>query len=229
MGTPPCIQPTLQTPHSAISLDEKSARTIARGRITRFSEEVSERLAKIQTNRPTKRLAWIRHVKAEFMKTFGDGVLTAFSDNRRVHGLLLHPVQDGIGGWLAASAYAIKFGNTLLTGGPLAYFSAHAIARMLERLRVVDPIHAMKEESFVWALAELTTTAHREHYLLPTKSGYFCGVWDQNDSLPVFTTWLPDRYLTVREQEVLTYLRYERRIGFTRGLEDSVHVTKENT
>ena len=100
-----------------------------------------------------------------------------------------------------------------------ALVSAHAIARLMERKREIDPLKALSSELLEWTFTELTIAniaCPCDFAIVPTQTGYFTADMDREESLYVLTTWLPDRLLTQAEVNTLTMLRRERRLQYSR-------------
>jgi len=197
-----------------ISLDEKSARVIAKGRIASQFEKVMSG-ASSNEKYPQKRLAWLRSVEAAIKKDLGDAIL--FSDRSKRHLLFvaLGPI-DGKPGWLELSSYKLPFDRPV-SGFVFAEFSAHSIARVMERLRTVETISVLREEVLPWSLPQLQT--HKaEDLILPTKTGYFVGIRDAEADIPILKTWLPDRLANDRERKAIELMREEARVGSVQDL-----------
>lgn len=203
-----------------VSLDEKSARTLARGRISRIVADRDEQIGNALNNLPGKRMAWLRAVQRDISLILGEPLLVVGATNRHVVFLCLDPVDERPG-WLVMTCCVCRYGREPGTV-PVTLLSAHAIARLMERLRDVDPIKALKSELLQWTLLVLMSTERAPNAILPTKNGYFTLEKDLEENLYVFTTWLADRQLSDREQEILATLRTEKRLGFSEKLSEVV-------
>lgn len=84
---------------SKVSIDEKSARTIARNRIEQVFAFRQEQLAGKISALPKKRKAWIRAVERDIRKVMGESLLLTIPGKREVFFLCLDPFEERPG-WL---------------------------------------------------------------------------------------------------------------------------------
>jgi len=203
-----------------VSLDEKSARTLARGRISRIVADRDEHLSRTIRNLPKKRHAWLRAIQRNVSLILGESLLLVGATNRHVLFVCLDPVDDRRG-WLEMSCYVCRFGREP-ESVTVALLSAHAIAQLMVRRRDVDPIAILKSEILKWTLIRLMDTEREQYAILPTETGYFTMGRDEKLGMYVFTTWLANRQLTDREQRTLATLRKEERLGFSEKLSNLV-------
>jgi len=203
-----------------VSLDEKSARTLARARISRIIADRDESLRRTIRNLPKKRHAWLRAIQRSVSLILGESLLLAGATNRQVLFVCLDPVDDRPG-WLEMTCYLCRFDREP-ESVTVALLSAHAIAQLMVRRRDVDPIAILKSEILKWTLLRLMDTEREPYAILPTETGYFTMGIDEELGIYVFTTWLANRQLTDREQRILAMLRKEERLGFSEKLADVV-------
>lgn len=205
---------------SKVSIDEKSARTIARSRIDRLFASRQEQLERKASALPQKRKAWIRAVDQSIRKVMGESLLLTAPGKRDVFFLCLDPVEERPG-WLWLTGGVFHFQNEpMLT--PFGLVSAHAIARLMERKREIDPVKALSSEFLEWTFTELMIAMiadESEFAIVPTRTGYFTAEKDQEEGVYVLTTWLPDRLLTYAQVNALAVLRRERRLELNRELD----------
>ena len=216
MRTPPNTSVTA----SKVSIDEKSARTIARSRIEQVFACRSEQLNGEMSVFPQKRKAWIRAVEREIRRVMGESLLFTVPGKREVFFLCLDPVEERPG-WLWLTGGALHFNQPPVMAS-FALVSAHAIARLMERKREINPLKALSSEFLEWTFTELTIAniaCPCDFAVVPTQTGYFTADMDREESLYVLTTWLPDRLLTQAEVNTLTMLRGERRLQYSRDLD----------
>lgn len=205
---------------SKVSIDEKSARTIARGRIEQLFAFREEQLRKKSTGLPQKRNAWLRAIEREIQKVMGESLLLTAVNKRDVFFVCLDPWEERPG-WLWLTGGTLRFqSEPWMTAFGLV--SAHAIARLMERKREVDPLKALSSELLEWTFAELiiaTLDDERDFAMVPTRSGYFTAEKDRELIVFVLTTWLPDRLLRQAQVDALAILRREGRLQYGRELE----------
>lgn len=212
------VLPEVRLRMPSITLDEKSARTIARGRIEKHDQAILEKFSQDKSVYPSKRLAWLRSVEADLPARFGKSLLSVMHDKRRVCAIVLGGLGDEKPGWIALTVLIFPFKHRAKPIS-VAYFSAHSVARLMERLREVDPIQAVRSELLEWSFMPLIkANGATEELICPTKTGYFAGTWDPEYCGVVFKTWLPDRLSSALENEVLNKLRKEARLGRAREM-----------
>ena len=214
------MKPHIREPgQGKVSLDEKSARKIAAGRIADYAQMVLDHSGKPL---PQKRMAWLRELEARIRNRFGAGVLFISKDKRGLLCFVLCPYKFERVDSLEIVFLLYHFGKAS-QGDTIAQFSGHAVARLMERIRNVDPIVAVSGEFLQWTHAPLFkeyTGLHHDFLLLPTKTGYFMGKWDGEQFKYVMQTWLPDRLLNDSEQAALAKLRDEGQLGYCEKLSE---------
>lgn len=203
-----------------VSLDEKSARTIARGRISALLEHRNRAVRKILHNLPHKRNAWIRAVEKALRQALGESLISLVAAKRFVLFYCLDPIEERPG-WLSISGGWLQFSDVPISGS-ISLISAHAIARLMERRREVNPVTAFSSECLHWTLLELTFDQRFPFVIVPTQTGYFVVEGNAEFTKYVFTTWLADRQLSDVEQKILAKLRLEKRLGVGNKLADVV-------
>lgn len=165
-------------------------------------------------------------MEARVRAVFGETLIVVWSDKRKVGAVVLNGFEDQRPGWLAASVFIFPFGTREARATNIAWFSAHSVARLMERLRDVNPMETMVRELLSGPLAALTTVTDTQDLILPTKTGYFIGARDRDLRAPVFKTWLPDRLANNHERQVLDTLRREEKIGYARNMTVSTQPTE---
>jgi hypothetical protein len=213
-------QPNISVTASKVSIDEKSARTIARSRIEQLFASRQEQLGRKASALPQKRKAWIRAVDQSIRKVMGESLLLTNPGKREVLLFCLDPVEERPG-WLWLTGGVLHFQNEPMLAA-FGLISAHAIARLMERKREVDPVKALSSEFLEWTFTELIIAmiaAESEFAIVPTQTGYFTAEKDQEEGVYVLTTWLPDRLLTYAQVNALAALRTERRFQYNRELD----------
>ena len=198
------------------TLDEASARKVARGQISVMVEKTAERIANTSTKFPAKRGAWLRAVEAGFRKGYKDNILTLVSEKRRVLVVYFLPLAEQYDGWLAVEASVATFGAEMRVF-KISVISEHALARLMQGLRDCSLLDALRDQFLEWFLSTILAciaSPNRPDILcVPTKSGYFTAKWDRMHSTFVYTDWQPDRLLTDKERTLLDRLRSEERLG----------------
>lgn len=208
---PPMTQrPNTSTPR--VSIDEKSARTIARSRIEQVFAVRQEQLAGKASTLPQKRKAWIRAVERNIRRVMGESLLLTAPGKREVLFLCLDPFEERPG-WLWLTGGILHFQNEPVLAA-FGLVSAHALARLMERKREVDPVKALSSEFLEWTFTELMIAMiadESDFAIVPTQTGYFTAEKDKEEQVYVFTTWLPDRLLTqtLSAESMTAYKNYE--------------------
>lgn len=211
-----CI-PGPQEPRK-VSLDEKSARRIAAGRIGEYANSLFEfDFGPL----PKKRIAWLRALEGKVEEKYGAGLLGMVKDKHRLNWAALVPgVHEQVGS-LSIGSFDWKFGG-FRDVIRLAQFSAHAVSRVMERTREIDPINAVSGEILPWMVLLLMYEMLGPHdfLLLPSKTGCFMGKRDEAEGMVFIRTWLPDRLLNDAEQAAVAKLRKDEQLGYCEKLAD---------
>ena len=209
--------PNTSVTGSKVSIDEKSARTIARSRIEQVFALRQEQLARKLSALPQKRKAWIRAVERDIRKVMGESLLLTIPGKREVFFFCLDPFEERPG-WLWLTGGVLHVHNEPMLAS-IALLSAHAIARLMERKREVDPVKALSSEFLEWAFMEFARALiadEGDFAIVPTETGYFPAQKDPEQGVYVLTTWLPDRLLTYAQVNTLAVLRREQRFQYIR-------------
>jgi hypothetical protein len=215
----PVAKRSTETGQAKVSLDEKSARRIAAGRNLDYLKNLFRQGNKKPL--PTKRIAWLRAVEARAKKSFGKSFLFARRDKRLLLCLLLLPLDSERPDSLHIVAHAFEFDkeDQVII---IAHCSGHAVGRVMERVREVDPIAAIAGEILDWTLINMFVESTNPHdfILLPTRTGCFMCKGDHADFEIIIQTWLPDRLLNDAERGALDKLRNEQQLGFCEKLSE---------
>ena len=207
------------------NLDMASAKRIARGQINRVAETISERIARLPAQMPGKRLAWLRETENLYRQTYEEVLIGVASEKRRVFAVYLMPLAEQFEGWLSIEVAVASFKGAR-TNFVLAAVAEQTIARMLEGLKSVDAIEALRNElsewNFIQLLQSMLLPTPQEVVYVATESGYFVTKWNADRHSYIMTSWLSDRLATDHERTVLRKLRREERLGTGPSLAECV-------
>lgn len=207
------------------NLDMASAKRIARGQINRVAETISERIARLPAQMPGKRLAWLREAENLYRQTYDEVLIGVASEKRRVFAVYLMPLAEQFEGWLSIEVAVASFKGAR-TNFVLAAVAEQTIARMLEGLKSVDAIEALRNElsewNFIHLLQSMLLPTPQEVVYVATESGYFVTKWNADRHSYIMTSWLSDRLATDHERTVLRKLRREQRLGTGPNLAECV-------
>lgn len=207
------------------NLDVASAKRIARGQINRVAETISERIARLPAQMPGKRLAWLREAENLYRQTYDEVLIGVASEKRRVFAVYLMPLAEQFEGWLSIEVAVASFKGAR-TNFVLAAVAEQTIARMLEGLKSVDAIEALRNElsewNFIQLLQSMLLPTPQEVVYVATESGYFVTKWNADRHSYIMTSWLSDRLATDHERTVLRKLRREQRLGTGPNLAECV-------
>jgi hypothetical protein len=204
------------------TLDDASARKIARGQISVAIENINSRITSLATSYPAKRGAWLRVVEDHYKETYKETLLHIETDKRRVVAFFLWPLADSYDGWIAIDVVVATFGSGTRQLR-IAAITENAVVKLMQGLRETSHLDALRAQTLDWALNRVMTCYAEQNrpnnVCIPTKSGYFTAKWDLLHKAYVFTGWHPDRLLNDREQAILERLRREKQIGMKDRLE----------
>ena len=207
------------------NLDLTSAKRIARGQINRVSESISARVARLPAQMPAKRLAWLRETEHLYRQTYDEVLIGIASEKRRVFAVYLMPLAQEFEGWLSIEVAVASFKGAR-SSFVLAAVAEQTIARMMEGLKSVDAIEALRNElsewNFVQLLQSMLLPTPQDVVYVATESGCFVAKWNAERHSYIMTSWLPDRLATDHERTVLRRLRREQRLGAGPSLADCI-------
>jgi membrane protein YqaA with SNARE-associated domain len=207
------------------NLDLASAKRIARGQINRVAESISERVARLPSQMPVKRLTWLRETENLYRQTYDEVLIGIASEKRRVFAVYLMPLAEEFEGWLSIEVAMASFkgARTIFV---LAAVAEQTIARMMEGLKSVDAIEALRNElsewNFIQLLQSMLLPMPQDVVYVATASGCFVAKWNAQRHSYIMTSWLPDRLATDHERTVLRRLRRDERLGAGPSLTDCI-------
>lgn len=207
------------------NLDLTSAKRIARGQINRVADTISERVARLPTQMPAKRMAWLRETENLYRQTYDEVLIGIASEKRRVFAVYLMPLAEEFEGWMSIEVAVASFKGAR-SSFVLAAVAEQTIARLMEGLKSVDAIEALRTElsewNFIQLLQNMLLPTPQDVAYVATESGYFVAKWNADRHSYIMTSWLPDRLATDHERTVLRRLRREERLGAGPSLAECV-------
>lgn len=220
------------------SLDEDSARRIARAQIAQAHANAEGQFNQFQYPQVSKRGAWLRQAELGVRQFYGEFLLAVIVGKRSVTSIAISPANDLGNGWLSIFSYTARHRGGNLAPISVGGISEHAIAKLMVRLREVNALKAIQEEFLGWSAACLLDCADRKpaypQIFVPSKTGYFMSSLDESvligdRELLVLKTWIADRTLTRQEQLVLADLRRAQRVGVGLKLKECVSFGPEES
>lgn len=186
-------------------LDEKTARTFARGDFRRFLADADDRIATASPVRAGKRNAKLREIEKNLLRVFGKSLLFISHAKRHLDVYLIGVVNDGSAEILMTTYYADLKKRPKHRSYCIARISGHAVARLVQRRERPDALAALQQEigvDQIDMLAKLLVQVEKGEMLQQgteietLTSGRFRVVGEQtSDGKIVLTlvTWLPPR------------------------------------
>jgi hypothetical protein len=177
-------------------LDEKSARRIAAGRLKLLKEQIDS--ARPRPTRKEKPNARAKGIEANLRRRFGSWLFFVAHRGRHVLAAYANPSEQS--GWIDLFLLDHNLRSDAVHICLIAQFSAHAVARLLERRRDVDVERLFVEELEGAPLLELLdkSSSATQEFRIATKFGSF-RFEASNGEPAVAVTWVQRKPFVQRE------------------------------
>jgi hypothetical protein len=178
-------------------LDEKTARSIARGRLRTIDEDICKRL-KERLSRALKASSLARlfvDLETVLRDALGKLLLSFGREGRTFYWLALHP-SSSQSDWMLLTYAKFNARSRTCRQYRVAELSGHAVARVLERLASTDIDRIAEEfttDSFDALNEALRGDSRKADLVVPTKSGEFRCTFDLQKQCYVAATWVKDK------------------------------------